>query len=465
MNPPAARNWKSMGRPAPTLDESVATMPMTIEAIAHGESNRNQRCFIIMLMFRSSPNRLDLAIVIAVAAMANFAYLILSNGDFYYPDSFTYLAPARSLLHGLGFLDESGAVETIRTPVYPLLLALFGARTLPLIILQHIVNVALAAGIYVFIIRRHGDRFMAMTAALLFALDVPTIHYANKLLTETLFTGLLYVVFVLALQQPRPIVLALLTGLMVLLRPIALFFFVALAVFFAIRRVPMRQVIAFIAVALALPLAWAARNQVRTGVFTVSSIGGINLIECRAGGALAIEAEGDFRKELADEGNALMEEADEEIQKKLHIPDAQELPESVRTSYYTRYALRVIGEHPLSFMQLTIRGLLVNLFDSDWDALWDVSQVSPAVLQLILGAIPIVVFVFAAIGIIALWRTDRPLAILILIVAGYFIGISAGGEAESRFRVPVVPEIAIAAAAGAAAVRKGISASAAASPR
>ena len=416
-------------------------------------------------MFRSSRNRLDLAIVLAVAVIANFAYLILSNGDFYYPDSFTYLAPARSLLRGLGFLDASGAVETIRTPVYPMLLALFGARTLPVIILQHLLNVALALGIYVFIIRRHESRLMAMTAALLFAVDVPTIHYANKLLTEAPFTALLYGVFVLALQKPRPIVLALLSGVMVLLRPIAILFFVGLAVFFAVRRLPWRQVIAFVAVALILPLAWAVRNQVRTGVFTVSSIGGINMIECRAGGALAIEDEGDFRKDMADEGNALIEEADDEIQQKLHIADAQELPDGVRSKYYTRYALRVIRQHPLSFVQLTVRGLQVNLFDSDWDALWDVSQVSPAVLQLTLGAVPIVVFVFAMIGIIALWTTDRPLAILIVIVVGYFVGISAGGEAESRFRVPVVPEIAIAAAAGVAAVRRGISASAAASPR
>src|SRR5438093_2776554 len=158
-------------------------------------------------MFRSSRNRLDLAIVISVAAIANFAYLILSNGDFYYPDSFTYLAPARSFLHGLGFLDEFGAAETIRTPVYPLLLALFGARTLPVIIVQHLLNVAIAAGIYVFIIRRHENRFMALTAALLFALDVPTIHYANKLLTESPLTALVYVVFVIAYQKPRPIVI------------------------------------------------------------------------------------------------------------------------------------------------------------------------------------------------------------------------------------------------------------------
>jgi hypothetical protein len=397
-------------------------------------------------MFRSPGRRLDLVIVLAVAAVANFVYLILSNGDFYYPDSFTYLAPARSLLDGHGFVDASGAVETIRTPGYSLLLALFGAHTLPVIVLQHLLNVALALGIYLFVVRRVENRMAALVASLLFSLDIPTIHYANKVLTETLFTVLLYVVFVLALQRPRPILIGLLTGVLVLTRPIAVFYFIALALFLAVRRVPVRQLLLFVAMALLLPLGWAARNRVHAGVFTISSIGGFNMLTYRAAGALAIEDEGDFRKAVGEEGNALTEEADDEIQARLHIADAKELPDPVQAKYYSQFAWHVIREHPIAFVQLTIRGLLVNLFDSDWDAIWNVSEVSPDVLELSLGAVPIIVFVLATIGTILLWRTDRPLALLIVLTVGYFIGISAGGEAESRFRVPVVPQLAIAAA-------------------
>src|SRR5439155_23319505 len=118
-------------------------MPMAMAAMAQTGSNRMRLCSIITLMFRSSRTRLDLAIVFAVAVIANFAYLFLSNRDFYYPDSFTYLAPARSFLHGLGFLNQAEAIDTIRTPGYPVLLALFGAHTLPVIIFQHLLNVAL----------------------------------------------------------------------------------------------------------------------------------------------------------------------------------------------------------------------------------------------------------------------------------------------------------------------------------
>ncbi|PYQ57913.1 MAG: hypothetical protein DMF58_17015 [Acidobacteria bacterium] len=162
---------------------------------------------------------------------------------------------------------------------------------------------------------------------------------------------------------------------------------------------------------------------------------------------MAIEDEGDFREALTDEESALTDEADDWIQQTLHIPDAEELPVAVRAKYYAQYGVRVIREHWLSFVQLTIRGVLVNFVDSDWDAVWDISQISPDVLRLTLGLIPVIILAFATVGVIDLWRSDRALALLIIVVVVYFIGISAGGEAESRFRVPVVPQLAIAAGA------------------
>src|SRR5579872_5107249 len=143
MNAPAARNSKSIGCPAPTFAARLKMIPTTIATIAQEGSNRMRRsCFIIALM--PSSKRVDLAIVVAVAVIANFAYLVFSNGDYYFPDSFTYLAPARAMLRGAGFLGALGRPETLRTPGYPLLLVLFGAHTLPVLIFQHFLNVALA---------------------------------------------------------------------------------------------------------------------------------------------------------------------------------------------------------------------------------------------------------------------------------------------------------------------------------
>ena len=405
----------------------------------------------------SPSTRLGMTLVIAVAAIAHFTYFALRYGSFYFPDSFTYLAPAGNLIHGLGFSNGTPLEpDTIRTPGYPLLLILFGLKTAPVIAFQHLLTIGLAAALYLSLIQRLRSRFVAMTAAILYALDVPTIHIANKLLTETVFTALLFVIFVLNVaprsSAAKSIGIGLLLGLMVLVRPIAMFFFALMAL-----RIPRRQLIAFVAASLVLPGAWAARNWIRTGVFTVSSIGNINLLTTRAAGALAIEDEGDdFRSDMTDEQHGLVEDADDWIQQKLHIPDAEELPVAVRATYYGPYAMKIIAQHPIAFSQLTVRGILVNLFDSDWDALDSVTLLYPTLLQDTVGLLPVVVFVFALIGAAALWRTDRELAIAIALTVAYFILISAGGEAEYRFRVPVMPQIAIAAAVGLDVVRRSV---------
>src|SRR5262249_19886639 len=151
-------------------------------------------------------------------------------------------------------------------------------------------------------------------------------------------------------------------------------------------------------------------------------------------------------KDLADEQSGLQDGADSEIQTQLHIADAQDLPLAVRAKYYGRYALRIIARHPVAFVELTAAGALVNLTDSDWEAVAIESSVSPHLLRLVLDAVPVIILTLAAIGTIGLWRRDRALALMIVLTIVYFIGMASGSEAESRFRVPVAPQLAIAAA-------------------
>ncbi|HKO56587.1 MAG TPA: hypothetical protein VJ276_11970 [Thermoanaerobaculia bacterium] len=384
--------------------------------------------------------RRDLLLIAAVALMANFAYFWLSNGDYFFPDSFTYLSPARSLRHGLGFTDE-GAPDTLRTPGYPIFLMPFTNMT-AVVTVQHLMNVGLAVAIYFFTRRRVG-RFAAIVAAVIFALDVPTIHYANKVLSETLFTVLLFLLFVLA-ARGRPS--GLLSGVLVLIRPVSILYFAVL-----MRR---RRIIAFALAALALPLLWAARNAYRTGVFTVSSIAGVNWLEYRAAGALAMEDDGeDFQADLRAHQKELEEEAEDQIDDRLHVA-AEDLPHAVMAREYGRIGRRIALQHPMALAALTARGILVDLLDSDWEALEVVSTLHPSLLELTLNAWQAAILVFALIGIAALWRRDRELALLLLLTIAYFVVMSAGGESEARFRVPVIPQLAIAAAAGLDAVRR-----------
>jgi hypothetical protein len=226
----------------------------------------------------------------------------------------------------------------------------------------------------------------------------------------------------------------------VLSRPVAIAYLVVVALCLLLRRIPLRTIAMYVALALALPIGWGLRNLHHTGVFTISSIGGINMLTYRAAGALAIEDDGDFDADLADEMQGLQDSADDEIQTRLHIPDAEELPDAVRGKYYSEIGLRVLRQHPRAALLLTLRGLLVNIFDSRWEGLEIISRFPTDIVHRSLDAYTAALFVFAVIGVAALWKRDRDLAAMIIATFVYFVLISAGGEAESRFRVPVIPQ-------------------------
>jgi 4-amino-4-deoxy-L-arabinose transferase-like glycosyltransferase len=415
-------------------------------------------------MFEAPRAKSDLALVVALTLLTNLVYFAASNGDYFYPDSATYLAPAGSLLHGLGFMTGPGEAETMRTPGYPLFLVpflLIRHTAAAVVLVQHLLNALLAAAAYL-VARRRIGRLAAIVAAIVCALDTPTIHHANKVLTETLFTVGLFALAVLALRiarAPRLRTIAcagLLSGALVLVRPVAILLFAALALFLALERVAWRRIGAFVAIALALPLAWAARNAHHTGVFEIASIAGANMLGYRAAGAVAIERGGDFAEQLARLQTELSAEADIEIEDAMHIPDAGELPMAVRNREYNRIGRRILLQHPRGAAMLTLRGLAVLLFDGDAEAIVIVSRMDEATIELAINAWTAALPLFALLGLAALWRRDRTLALLLALTTAYFFLISAGAEAEARFRVPVLPLLAIAAGAGVEAAMRGI---------
>jgi hypothetical protein len=412
----------------------------------------------------------DLLFVLLVAAAAHFGYFHYSD-DWFYPDSVTYLQPAQSLAEGDGF-TVAGEPETLRTPGYPLFLVPFVAASphpaAAIVFVQHLMACLLAGWLYLAARRLTGSRPAALLAAILFALDPPTIHHANKVLSETLFTLLLFAAFLLTLRlferPPRLPWLAaadgLLAGFLVLVRPVAILWFVPLAgaLWIGLRgrsdatdgtnRTDGTKVVAlFLAAALLLPLSWALRNHLETGVFTVSSIGGSNLLEYRAAGALAMEEDGPFPAELATFQRILSRDADEALLAEYGVP-ASELPHAIAGRKYGQLARPILLAHPRGALAVTARGLLVNLFDGDFEAIMVVSRIHPDLLEDSINAATVAVFIFALLGLPPLWRRNRPAALLLALSVVYFIGISAGGESEARFRLPVTPLMAIAAGMG-----------------
>jgi 4-amino-4-deoxy-L-arabinose transferase and related glycosyltransferases of PMT family len=389
----------------------------------------------------AQPLNRSTAIVIFLAALALHLTYFFASDDYFYPDSTTYLVPSQNLAHGLGFVDELGKPETIRTPGYPLFL-LLTRSAVPTVLLQHLLAALLAVAVFLVAERWSGSRATAIIAALLFSLDVPTIHYANKVLSETLFTVVFFAIFVAARSKRGFIATGLAAGALVLIRPIAILWFVVIALFIR----PRRLAIAFTVSALLLPVAWGLRNRAKTGVFTIASIAGTNMLMYRAAGALAIMDDYDFPDALRDRQNELLEQGHELVERAEHVPDATELPHAVQAKYYGALGRRVFLQHPAGAVMITLRGMEMNLFDSDADAMMIVSRIPESIVRMSLDAFTHIECLLAIVGLFVMWRRDRALAAFVGLTLLYFVVISAGAESEARFRVPLMPLYAIAAA-------------------
>jgi len=385
-------------------------------------------------------SRITAIVVFCVALAAHLIYFFVSD-DYFYPDSATYLVPSQNLAHGLGFVDALGKPETIRTPGYPLFL-LLTRSAVPTVLLQHLLAALLAVAVFLVAERWSGNRVTAIIAALLFALDVPTIHYANKVLSETLFTVVFFAIFIAARSGRGVIATGLATGALVLIRPVAILWFVVIALFIR----PRRLAIAFTISALLLPVGWGLRNRAKTGVFTIASIAGTNMLMHRAAGALAIMDDYEFPDALRDRQNELLEQGHELVERAEHVPDATELPHAVQAKYYGALGRRVFLQHPIGAAMITLRGIEMNLLDSDADAMAMVCRIPESIVQMSLDAFTHIECFLAIVGLFVMWRRDRALAAFVALTLLYFIVISAGAESEARFRVPLMPLYAIAAA-------------------
>src|SRR5215471_13098402 len=223
------------------------------------------------------------ALVFLLAAVTSLAYFLRFH-DFSTPDSFSYLDPARNLASGHGFKDAQGYPETFRTPGYPLLIVpffRFGLDLKYLIVLQHLFRIAIAVSATLLAFKLTRSRRQALIAGILFCLDLPTLEAANTVMSETLFTVVLLAAFWLLWKSSedsqrnwRTSALAgLVSGACVLVRPVAILFFVpgALYLFLVHKKFRWAALWSFVICFSCLPLLWATRNYRQANRFTVSN--------------------------------------------------------------------------------------------------------------------------------------------------------------------------------------------------
>lgn len=400
-----------------------------------------------------------LVLVAILALLANFTYFWFFP-DFLAPDSARYMDSAANMAAGHGFTNSTGYPETVVTPGYPLLLAFFfrlGLGVRDVVVAQHLLNLLIAVATAAFAFALTGSRAQALIAGILLSLDLPTLASGNTILTEVLFTAVLALIVWLLWAECGEsqrhwltcCAVGFLSGAAVLIRPVGLFFLLpAVAYLLLVRQhFRWRAALGFVLAFASLPLIWAGRNYQQIGYFTVTSLAGTQTLSYRAAGVLAIEDPGDFYANSERRRAELEHQACEEL-KRNEGKRCEDLSIPQKSEYYGRLGRKIILQHPVSYVKLALRASAAILLGGDAIHLASILGTTSAVASRMILMYTIPLFCFACLGWIRWWRDDRKLFYLVVLVVGYFVGISAGAEAYSRFRVPIMPLYAMSIAAG-----------------
>lgn len=393
-----------------------------------------------------------LAFVAVLAGATNVLFFARFH-DFFTQDSASYIDPASNLIAGQGFTDSEGHPETVRTPGYPILIALFllaGANLKYLVLFQHLLQMFLAVATSAATFALSGSRRQTLIVGILLSIDLPMLEAANYIMTETMFTaflaGSLWLLWTGSTQTKkhgiqRLLVSGLLAGGTALIRPIGIFFFLPAAAYLLLvlpRRLKLRGAVAFVATFAFLPLMWGGRNYRETGFFTVSSISGWEMLCCRAAGVLAINDPGDFKTNMAKRSEQLAEKACEDL-RNLYHKNCLEISFPQRSQYYMHLGLQIMKQHPMESTKVTLRGTAALLLGGAATTVAELTGIDRPVVVRLLFFYTVAALCFALVGLAFFWSKNRQLFYLAFLTIAYFVAVSSGGESYSRYRVPFIP--------------------------
>jgi 4-amino-4-deoxy-L-arabinose transferase-like glycosyltransferase len=412
------------------------------------------------VQFHSIPRGIwILTIAVAVLRLGIAIVLGLDPQRLLEPDSTGYLDPARSLIHDLAFVDVPGSEtpEFIRTPGYPVVLAaallLTQGSVRSVAALQAMLSALVLIPAFA-LARRLFDTRVAWAAAILLAVDPLTTWYSTQILTETLTAALITVMALLlvrAIQDDRRqlqvwLMIGLVAAIATHVRP-SQYYFIAVAtaatVTMALRRGWTRRqtavaVFALLTPSVALVGGWQVRNSVQVGSLRFSGIEAVNMYLYRAAGVIALRDGRDWI----------------EVQSELEAAFPPRAPDEDQGPYFDRMfraGAETVVSHPSASAIVTARGVWRSAvsFPVRMDALferWQMPDV-PIVRWLVAYAM-IPVWGLIAVGANVARRRTRSGSIALGVVITYVLLVSAGPEAYSRFRVPIMPILLVFAAGG-----------------
>ncbi len=324
--------------------------------------------------FARSLTRWDLGVIawLVGTRLVLIALVYPERARMFNGDSALYDGLARALLRGAYAYTPAGPFsDLVRPPGYPGFVAanyaVLGSDPLWPILW----NVPLAVAVYLglrALVRHVGERLHPAVGAV-FGLDLAWLLYSKELVTEPLFTALLLGGLLILLRgaaDGRPLLLAasgLVVGLCALVKPIALYLPVVLALYlfgWAVRerwgwKAAAARVLVLVGAFGLVVGPWVVRNAVVHGTPTFTSVQTGNLLGGHAAfvwaevrGLTHVEAKGELEEEVARRAQAAARE---------------EMPYAVLQAAQGAVAQEVLTAHPVLYLKAILRGVAVTLLD------------------------------------------------------------------------------------------------------
>jgi len=426
----------------------------------------------------------------------------------WHPDSTSYHSLAVNILNHGVFSRASGppfVYESFRSPGYPLVLAavyrLFGVSELPLMVLQAITATGAVALTWLLGRRLFSPRIGALAAVIL-SLDVASVCLGQMLLSETIFTMLMVTAIWLLVRGLSPLrswpgfaLSGLALACATFVRPVAYYLVpsgaVGIAAYIVLKgrattafrsrwRLAMGRAGAFILVPVLLVGGWQLRNLHKTGSARFSQIEGQNMLWYRAAGAIAMRDHKTLFQTQREWGLDT-EHSDFSGWLAAH-PEFAGSTDAARSEEWLRRGIAIVTSNPGWYLIVYLRGTVALLLEPGTyflaylvgfetsergrELIDRIDEMSLASVTAVLSAVwsehrflflsslwGLAFLALLYIGVV-LWLVRVPHrgwtsgVLTVVIVLGYFVIASAGPEASSRFRVPMMPLLALLSAAG-----------------
>jgi len=385
-------------------------------------------------------SRTPLYFILAFALAIRIAAVPAVHSVQYTSDEREYLHMARQLLDR-GIFEDTNGDRAVRAPLFPVvlagLIALFGDRLIVLHLTGCILGAAEVWLVYLLAMRIRADHRGALCAAAIAALYPGLVIYSTLLQTETLY-GVFFLFAILSfyalsesLRLPVAILCGICCGLAALTRAVFAGFILILILIMVwqqrdrLRRaLPAALVVLVSAILTVAP--WSLRNTALFGrVVPIASGGGSSLLTGNnpyAVGTYRVREGFDewFRREAGERG----------------VADVSRLNESERSGLGAQIAIGYMTSHPLETILLSCKKTYIFwvypiLHTDSWPAGQAVAVGSDALL-----------LILSALGVTGMWFLRARLAPVYASI-GFFWLVQAVLHSESRFRLPLIPLLAV----------------------